>query len=71
MKKINNSIWWDTTVPGGVPPFGIYPDSEKDVREIDEIFLEELAQDMRDNGVEDEIFISETIAILREGVDGE
>ena len=31
---------------------------------IDQTFLDELAQDMRDNGVDDEMFISETIAAM-------
>lgn len=35
--------------------------------QIDEQFLSELAQDMRDNGVDDEIFISETIDAIRKG----
>lgn len=33
--------------------------------EPDEIFLSELAQDMRDNGCEDEEFISETIETIK------
>ena len=31
---------------------------------IDQTFLDELSQDMRDNGVDDEMFISETIAAM-------
>jgi hypothetical protein len=34
--------------------------------QIDEQFLSEIAQDMRDNGVDDEMFISETIDAIRE-----
>jgi len=38
--------------------------------QINEQFLSELAQDMRDNGVDDEIFISETIDAIRENSKG-
>ena len=34
--------------------------------QIDEQFLSSIAQDMRDNGVDDEVFISETINAIRE-----